>query len=110
MSKYKALSHEERLLNKKYRNKTISDLCKCSSRYVEEQVLDNGRILYKTVTKEYDPREVINKYKVSDFTIENLQAAGALAQLKTCNMSGNVMDNIDRAVATLDGLSNLEVE
>lgn len=43
---------------------------------VEDEMV-NGRILKKQVVKTYSPKEMMSKYRVSDFYTENLIAVGA---------------------------------
>lgn len=63
----------------------------------EEQTVENNRIIKKKIIKEIDPRDNFKDYKVSDFFIENLEAVGALNNLKqTQFLDGNIDDVLDK--------------
>lgn len=60
-----------------------------------EQELINDRVMNKSVVKRYDPAKENAKWRVSDFYLENLQAAGADGILKPRQYSDVTLDSVD---------------
>lgn len=102
--KFKCVSHVERLNDGTFRKGCKSDLVESSTFSVTETVVVDGRVCNVTKQKTVDPREFVNKFKVSDFTIENLQASGAIASLKEVQLDGYTIDTVDGVSARLDAL------
>ena len=80
-----------------------------------EEVVENDRIVKKSVRKTVDPVDNFKGVKVSDFYLENVIAAGALDSLKFGQLSDNRLnsaDNVDAQVANLDDyiVNNVEQE
>lgn len=105
-----SLSHEERMKNPKVATKRcVSDLCpdKVVIRSIEEAIdKETGKVFLSVTEKVVDPRENFNKYRVTDFCIENLKASGAINMLKHTNLTGSVTDVADLAdvmYGVLDG-------
>lgn len=70
-----------------------------------EEVVENDRIVKKSVRKSVDPRDNFKGIKVSDFYMENVIAAGALGNLRNGQLdAGNLAaaDNLDSQVVNLD--------
>lgn len=111
-NEFKCLSHVERMKNPKVHTAIVKDLCPTTvDVYVEEKFVDdNGRICVKNVRKSIDPREKFEKYKVSDFTIENLTAAGAVSNLKVCSLNDDYAAAVDKAVGVFNAIENIDVE
>lgn len=101
---FKCCSHAERLNNPKFKVKCVSDLVESFNVNVTENTLVNDRVVPVSKVKKINPIEVMNKFKVSDFSIENLQASGAIANLKEVQLNGYTMDSIDSTVSKLDAL------
>lgn len=75
----------------------------CGERVVaEEQVVKDNRVVKMRVLKDIDPRDNFKDYKVSDFYIENLQATGAINNLKQVQFTDN---DIDPVLDVLDSLA-----
>ena len=111
MKEYKCISHIERMQN--------AELSKCSVVKqvveprlvsVDEKKLVDGHVCAVSTRVTKDPRDYVKKFKVSDFSIENLTAAGAVNNLKVVNLSGDVITSIDNAVAGLDSLAAIELD
>lgn len=70
-------------------------------------VLDNDLkvVLKKSLKQIYDPRIELKKYKVSDFALENIIAAGAYDLLKETQYSSSVDSHIEYVTSSLDELS-----
>lgn len=109
---YKVISHCERLANAELRNNRKKNLCPESVEvYVQEKVkTPDGRLMVKNTVKKINPSELMDKYCVNDFTIENLTAAGAIANLKVCNLSGDVLVAADTAANMMAALENIPTE
>lgn len=109
---YKEISHCERLVNKNLRNIRKKNLCPESIEvFVPEKIKSpDGRLMVKNTVKTLNPSELMDKYCVNDFTIENLTAAGAVANLKVCNLSGDVLVAADTAASMMSVLENIPVE
>lgn len=60
-----------------------------------EPVSVNGRSMKKSVVKRVSPVEVMSQYKVEDFYLENVLAAGATDMLKPMKYGTSRMDAID---------------
>lgn len=102
--KFKCVSHVERLENECLHKNCKSDLVKPISTTVTETAVVNDRVCNLTKIKVVDPREFMNQYKVTDFTIENLNASGAIANLKEVQLDGYSVNYIDGVTAKLDEL------
>ena len=76
---------------------------------VEEQEVQNDRVIRVLKKKKLDPRDNFAGYKVSDFYLENLQACGAIANLKNCMLDDSSMDCIDSAIAGFKNLENINI-
>lgn len=109
---YKVISHCERLANAELRTKRKKNLCPDAVEvFVQENVkTPDGRLMVKNTVKKINPSELMDKYCVNDFTIENLTAAGAIANLKVCNLSGDVLVAADTAANMMSVLENIPVE
>lgn len=102
--KFKCVSHIERLQNCNLHNKCKEDLVKPITTTVTETAVVNDRVCNLSKTKSVDPREFMNQYKVTDFTIENLQASGAISNLKEVQLDGYSVNYIDGVTSKLDAL------
>lgn len=110
--KYKVISHCERLNNGSLRNIRKKNLCpEAIEVLVEEKVKSpDGRIMVKNTVKKINPSELMDKYCVNDFTIENLTAAGAVGNLKVCNLNGDMVVAADTVANMMAVLENIPVE
>lgn len=70
--------------------------------YDEEQVVENGRILKKTVVRTVRPMEMFVGLKASDFALENVIAAGAVDMLKPTVLHNGDIDFVDKIDGTLN--------
>ena len=75
---------------------------------IEEEVID-GRVMKVMKNKKVNPNDNVKNFKVSDFCLENLQASGAIANLKNVKLDGSVIGSIDSAVAGLQSLENINI-
>lgn len=107
---FKCLSHAERMMNKEVAKVTKSKICvDAEGVYVQEQEVNGNRIVNVMKVKHVDPRENVKGFKVSDFSLDNLTACGAAANLKFCTAEGSVMQSIDSAVNGLSALENINI-
>lgn len=111
MSKYKVISHVERMKNKKAFDKHVdTDITygECSH-LVSEQVLDKdtGYIMKQMKLETYDPADNVKGFKYTDFSIENLVATGAISDLKVVSSPGSKIGSIDNMVSVL---SSMDIE
>lgn len=109
MKKYKVISHAERMQNRDFEKIEVPSLVVESEINVLEDEVIEGRIVKVMKTKKLDPRDNFRGYKVSDFYLENLQACGAIGNLKPCNLSGSSVDMIDGAVVAFQELENINI-
>ena len=78
-----------------------------------EEVVENDRIVKKSVRKTVDPADNFKGVKVSDFYMENVIAAGALDSLKFGQLSNCTLadaDNLDVQGVNLDNYIENNVE
>lgn len=107
--KFTAVSHVERLLNKDLHCKVKKDMTPNKQRtLVEEKQVVDGRVMRVLVEKLTDPRDNFNKYKSTDFCIENLMETGSIGTLKNCNLSHSQTEVVESAVGVLNKLDNIE--
>lgn len=83
------------------------DLGKFDTPFVEygcETVFENGDYARKQTAKEVFPHEKFEGFKTSDFSINHLQAVGAIDMLKDCgsNYGAVGMNEIDKIGAQLN--------
>lgn len=70
-----------------------------------EEYVENNRVCKKSIVKDVDARDNFKDYKVSDFFIENLEAAGAMPDNVVQYYDGNVdqvLDYVDRVVDVME--------
>lgn len=72
--------------------------------YDDEQVVDNGRVVKKSVVKAVRPAERFQGLKASDFALENVIAAGAVDMLKPTMLHDANLDTVDEIDGTLNGI------
>lgn len=105
---YKVISQIERLENQALHKKTSK--CKfndCVERIITiEPKKENDRIVNVSVTKTVNAKDNFANYKVSDFTLENLQASGAIQNLKMCSLAGSPVKAIDSTVNVLNSIED----
>lgn len=105
---YKVISQIERLENQDLHKKTSK--CKFNdcveSINALEQKIENDRVVSVSVTKTVKAKDKFANYKVSDFTLENLQASGAVKNLKFCNLAGSPVNAIDATVNVLNSIED----
>ena len=79
---------------------------------INEQIVENGRIINKPIIKTIDMAEEMKPYKVSDFYLENLIASGSVDGLKdVTNEFGSLgMDGLDGISNQLAGIEVPEAE
>lgn len=107
---YKVISNVERMNNPKLHKGVKACLCRATQRQVVDEVVEkNGRMIRQSVIKEVDPRVNFEGYKVSDFTIENLQASGAIANLKVVTTAGSPMSSVDSASEVLGAIEEINL-
>ena len=106
---FKRLSFAERLANPDVikRHKVERTDYKVA---VEEQEVVNGRIVRAIKYKNIDVNEYLSQFKVTDFCLENLQACGAIANLKPVSLDGGVINAIDSVVAGFEKLDSIEID
>lgn len=105
---YKVISNVERMNNPKLHKGAKKCLCSITQRQVVDEVVEkNGRMIRQSTIKEVDPRVNFEGYKVSDFTIENLQASGAIANLKVVTTAGSAMGSVDAASEVLSVIEEI---
>lgn len=84
------------MMNPDFQQKhVVKNLDKTESMRSSEQVLENNRLVRKSVVKEMDFKANFKDYQVSDFYLENLMAVGAEATLKSVQLSEGALDMAD---------------
>ena len=82
--------------------------------YAQETVMNSRGVASKVSKKTmYDPADAMSKYRVNDFILENVIAAGAVDMLKDCSVklggleaaecADRVFDTIQNSISTLSG-------
>lgn len=103
MTKFKCVSHIERMLNKELQKSKSSR--KITPDYVDVyspvQEKINGRVMNVMKKKRVDPRDKVKGLTVDDFSIENLTAAGAVNNLKVCKIGNTSLNDVDNAISVI---------
>ncbi|MBQ5474174.1 MAG: hypothetical protein IIT65_05635 [Lachnospiraceae bacterium] len=77
----------------------------------DEYIADNRGVMQKRgYISSIDPKEEMSKYRVSDFYLENIIAAGAVGNLKECSASYGVLENAEIADRVMDSIDNAEID
>lgn len=110
------VSHAERM---QYAPKQYpKHLCEDYEVRASEDVVENGRIVKKTVYKTVHPQDKMKGLNALDFALENVIAVGALDSLKEGKLSANTLSElsdsmegtIDDAIAAVDAAEAQSVE
>lgn len=99
-----SLSYFERMKNADYHYLYNEVVTKPYTAYCTNNVMRNGRIVSERSIKVVNPEDNVRGFKVTDFCIENLQASGAIANLKSCSLNGSQLVNADNITVVLDSL------
>lgn len=107
-NKYTRLSWAERLMNPLYSNKEYKVKNIVLNLVKRVQVLSESlkRITYQNQYVPEDPCSNFSKYKVSDFSIENLRATGTLEKLSTTIIKGDKFVSIANMEKQFNSMSN----
>lgn len=103
MAKFNCVSHAERMNNCKLHYNYDEVLTSNSEIFKRTNVEKYGRVVNELVSTIVDPRDNVKGFKVSDFSIENMQALGT--DMKYTQLSGTPMQSVDNATAVLDTLN-----
>ena len=106
--KFTCVSHIERMLDREKGKQARCHKVPLDTVYKSKKVVKGDRVVTEVEKVVYDPRENFEGYKVSDFSIEMLQATGAIVNLKPVSLDGGSMSMTDSIVATLDSLDSIE--
>lgn len=107
---YKVISHAERMNNKSLKKECPVSKAVPTKKLVEEKKVDeSGRVVKVLKGKLVDPTEKFAGFKVTDFCIENLEATGAIANLKNCVLNGSIEESITKATNVLESLENINI-
>lgn len=105
--KYIRLSYAERIMNPdiqpNHNVRSISLNIFSKIQCVHEKL---KRVFYKTELKPLDNRSQLSKYRVSDFSIENLSAIGKLDSLTHVKLVGDKFSSIANMEKQLNSMSN----
>lgn len=109
MTKIKVLSHAEAVHINNRPNFNKPSLNSGYEFVSDDYVMDN-RGVAKKVSKVIviDPKVEMSKYRVSDFNLENIIAAGAVGNLKDMSVSLPNMEAAEIADRVLDSYENYE--
>ena len=102
---YKAVSYIERTHNNKFIPTTSSNIERCSLEYKTETITDNNRLVKKVSLQNRDKTK-LNKFKVSDFSYENLKRVGALDNLGIVKMSSDRRNIVESLTGQINKLDN----
>lgn len=70
-----------------------------------EQVMENGRLVRKSLKKNINPVDNFSGLKASDFALENIIAVGAEGSLRDIKLNvGSVADLADSMDSTIDNI------
>lgn len=106
--KFTCVSHIERMLDIEKGKHTRCHKVPQDTVYKTKKVVKDGRVVTEIDKVVYDPRENVEGYKVSDFSIEMLKATGAIVNVKPVTLDGGSMAMTDSIVATLDSIDSIE--
>ena len=78
--------------------------------FVQQGYVMNDRKVAVKVSKSVviDPKKEMRKYRVSDFCLQNIIAAGAVDNLKECNMQYGTLKCAEIADRVMDSIENFE--
>lgn len=102
MAKIKNVSHFERMTSAVVYDPVV--FAKPYEVYDDEEVVDNGRVVKKSVIKVERPSERFAGMKASDFALENIIAAGAVDMLKPVVLHDANLDMVDQIDGTLNDI------
>lgn len=102
MAKLKNVSHFERMCTPQSYDPVV--FAKPYEVCDDEQVVDNGRVVKKSVVKVERPSERFAGMKASDFALENIIAAGAVDLLKPTVLHDANLDVVDEIDGTLNDI------
>lgn len=107
-NKYTRLSWAERLMNPLYSKNPYKVKSIVLNLVKRVQVLSESlnRITYQSQYVPEDPRANFSKYRVSDFTIENLSATGTLDKLSSTILQGDKFLSIANMEKQFNSMSN----
>lgn len=113
-STYKAISFVDRHHNPKHNVKVTIDMPVMTTT-VNYTELDEqtGRVVTKSKSVVYDPVSILKKYKVSDFSTENLIASGAINNMRIATLSADNftnIDNIEQHLSKIESSCNTNTE
>lgn len=107
---------KEKLKVKSRIERLHEDSCNCKvckvkayQKYAMSTEVVNGKLFKKETIVMINPSEEMKKYKVTDFCLENLIECGAVANLKTVSLTGDVFTSIDNALGVLSTLENIKI-
>ena len=107
--KFTCVSHIERMLDIEKGKHARCHKVPQDTVYKSKKVINNdGRVVTEIEKVVCDPRENFEGYKVSDFSIEMLQATGAIVNVKPVTLDGGSMAMTDSIVATLDSIDSIK--
>ena len=106
--KFTCISHIERMLDVEKGKHTRCHKVPEDTVYKSKKVIKDGRVVTEVEKVVCDPRDNFEGYKVSDFSIEMLQATGAIVNLKPVSLDGGSMAMTDAIVANLDSLDSIK--
>ena len=105
-NKFKVLSFAERTMNPAYRkkytvNRTEVVTVVSTSSYNEEL----GRVVTVSTKQVMDNKDYLQKYRVNDFALENLEAAG-FDNFRSVSLSRTGLSSVDHASSQLSKISS----
>lgn len=102
--KFKCVSHVERVLNRDLGKHARNHEVPVSEVIQTKRIVDGNRVVTKAEKVIMDPRKNVEGFKVSDFSIEMLEATGTIANLKNVTLDGGSMDMADAFAINLDSV------
>lgn len=108
---FKCISHVERMNNKDVQREydiTGVTYAERTQDVIAYEVYNGVPVkVLKTVV--VSPAKEVEGFKYTDFCMENLIATGAVGNLKSVSLDGNVMTEADNIGMTLDKIGNIEI-
>ena len=75
-------------------DKPAKSIVKIDEEFNYEDVIEDNKVVKRMSLKKIDPRENMKQFRVSDFSMENVIAAGAESTMKSCQFTDTDVDRV----------------
>lgn len=98
-------SHHVRMHSQRYAKCKTGNYPKYTEEFVTEQVEQNGVLVSRSALKKIKVSERFKGLRPSDFSLENVIAAGAIGNLKQITINGGSdLESVEKSIANMENL------